>query len=97
MLRVALPRVHPEHLDELRAWLATANGPRRAEALATLADEGCRHEQVYLLEDAQGPVLLYVMEVEDVERSRQSVKTSRHPIDPDRQQVMGLAVGGRRG
>jgi hypothetical protein len=93
MLRVSLRRVKADHLDELREWLKTVNGLRRAEAIAMLADEGCRHEQAYLLSDSEGPLLLYVMEVEDVERSRQVVRTSSHPIDADHLQVITQTVG----
>jgi hypothetical protein len=93
MLRVALRRVNPDHLDELRQWLRTADGPRRAEALATLVDEGVRHEQAYLLEDGEGPVLLYVMEVEDVARAKDAAARSTHPIDADHRRVMARALG----
>jgi hypothetical protein len=55
MLRVAIRRVNPGRADELREWLAEVNGPRRVEALATLFDEGCTHEQAYLIEGAEGP------------------------------------------
>jgi hypothetical protein len=93
MLRVSLRRVKPDHLDELRQWFRTVNGPRRDEAIATLADEGCRHEQAYLLSDSEGPLLLYVMEVEGVERTSQAAGTSSHPIDADHLRAMTEAVG----
>lgn len=93
MMRVSLRRIKPDHLDELRQWLQTANGPRRAEALATLADEGCRHEQAYLISDSDGPMLLYVMEVEDIERSQLDAGSSLHLIDADHERVMGRAIG----
>ena len=93
MLRVSLRRVNPDQLDQLRDWFRTVNGARRSEAIATLADEGCRHEQAYLLSDSDGPLLLYVMEVEDIERSRHTVQGSPHPIDLDHRQVMTQALG----
>jgi hypothetical protein len=68
-------------------------GPRRDEALATLANEGCTHEQELLVNGADGPFLVYVMEVEDVERSRQAVATSEHEIDAQHRRVMDLALG----
>jgi Family of unknown function (DUF6176) len=92
MLRVAIRRVKPEHLDELRQWLQTANGPRRSEALATLIDEGVRHELAYLLTDDRDPLLVYVMEVEDVERAKAAFERSTHPIDADHRRVMTLAL-----
>lgn len=93
MLRVAIRRVKPEHLDELRQWLETANGPRRSEALATLVNEGVRHELAYLLSDGEGPLVVYVMEVEDVERAREAAERSTHTIDADHRRVMTLALG----
>jgi hypothetical protein len=93
MLRVSVRRVKADYLDELREWFKTVNGPRRDEAIATLADEGCRHEQAYLLSDSESPLLLYVMEVEDVEQSRPTIGTASHPIDADHLRVMTQAVG----
>lgn len=93
MLRVAIRRVKPEHVDVLSEWLRTANGPRRSEALDTLMDEGVRHELAYLLSDEQGPMLLYVMEVEDVDRAQEAAARSTHPIDADHRRVMELALG----
>jgi hypothetical protein len=94
MLRVAIRRVNPEHLEELRQWLQTAGGPRRSEALSTLVDEGVRHEQAYLLSGDSSPVLIYVMEVEDVERAGEAAARSAHPIDADHRRVMARALGG---
>jgi hypothetical protein len=93
MLRVAIRYVHPEHVDDLRQWLRTVDGPRREEALATLVDETCTHEQAFLIEGKEGPVVVYVMEVEDVERSRQAAEGSSHPIDADHRRVMRRALG----
>ena len=86
MLRVAIRRVNPERADDLRKWLAEVNGPRREEALATLADEG-------LIEGPEGPVVVYVMEVDDIQRSQEAFRSSGHPIDADHKQVMEQAVG----
>jgi hypothetical protein len=85
--------VNPQRADELREWLAEVNGPRRDEALATLADEGCTHEQVYLIEGADGPVVVYVMEVADIDASEEAARSSRHAIDADHKRVMQQAVG----
>lgn len=94
MLRAAIRHVHPEHLDALTQWLKDLNGPRRLEALATLADEGCRQEQAWLIAGADGPVIVYVMEVEDVERSRRTGEQSTHPIDAEHRRVITTALGG---
>lgn len=93
MLRVAIRQVRPEHVDRLRDWLREVNGPRRSEALATLEDEGCRHEQAYLINGVDGPVIVYVMEVEDVERSTRAAAHSRHPIDAEHRRIMDVALG----
>jgi hypothetical protein len=93
MLRVAVRRVHPDKVGLLRDWLAEVDGPRREEALATLVDEGCRHELALLVDGPHGPTLVYVMEVEDVEASPADVVRSSHPIDADHQRVMTEALG----
>jgi hypothetical protein len=93
MLRVTVRHVKPDHVDLLRNWLSEVGGPRRDEALATLANEGCTHEQALLVNGADGSFLVYVMEVEDVERSRQAVANSEHEIDAEHRRVMDLALG----
>jgi Family of unknown function (DUF6176) len=93
MLRVAIRRVNPGRANELREWLAQVNGPRRVEALATLVDEGITHEQAYLIEGAEGPVVVYVMEVDDIEATQEATRSSEHPIVADHKRVMELAVG----
>ena len=50
-------------------------------------------EQAYLISDSDGPMLLYVMEVEDIERSQLDAGSSLHPIDADHERVMGRAIG----
>jgi hypothetical protein len=93
MLRVAIRHVNPGRADDLRDWLAAVNGPRRQEALATLVEEGCTHEQAYLIEGKEGPVVIYVMEVADEEASREAARSSRHPIDEDHNRVMEETIG----
>jgi hypothetical protein len=56
-----------------------------------------RHEQAYLLSDDEGPVLLYVMEVADVNRAKEAAARSTHPIDADHRRVMTRALGGEVG
>ena len=85
--------INPGRSDKLREWLAAVNGPRREEALATLVDEGCTHEQAFLIEGAEGPVVVYVMEVDDIEASEEAARSSGHPIDADHNRVMEQAVG----
>ena len=93
MLRVTIRNVHADKVDELREWLHMVNDRRRAEALATLVDEGCSHEQALLIDGKDGPVVVYVMEVADVEESRRAAEKSTHPIDADHRNVMRGALG----
>ena len=93
MLRVSIRHVDPDQLDDLRAWFVEVVGPRRQEALATLQDEGCSHEKAVLIEGKDGPVLIYLMEVEDEERSAQAAATSQHAIDADHKRVMQRVLG----
>jgi len=95
MLRVSIRKVHPDKVEELTAWLGELNGPRRDEALATLVDEGCRHETAVLIQGQDGPVIVYVMEVEDDEASRAAAASSTHPVDVDHKRVMGAALADR--
>ncbi len=60
-----------------------------------LMDEGCRHEQAYLIDGADGPVLVYVMEVAEIEQSERAAEASEHPIDADHRRVMAVALGDR--
>lgn len=61
--------------------------------VAIRKDEGCSHEQAVLIEGKDGPLIVYVMEVEDVDRSKRAAVESKHPIDVQHQRVMRTAVG----
>jgi hypothetical protein len=93
MLRVVIRQVQPGRTEELRAWLAQAGGPRRQEALDTLADEGCAHEMAFLIEGKDGPVVVYAMEVEDERKVMEAFSSSRHQIDAEHKQVMEGTLG----
>ena len=97
MIQLVVRKVKPEHVDLLRDWMGQLNGPRRGEALATLVDEGCTHERVVLIEGADGPVVIYVMEVESVEHARNAAENSTHPIDAEHRAVLDTAIGERVG
>ena len=75
--------------------MAQLNGPRREEALATLDDEGCSHELAVLVEGPDGPLVIYAMEVESIEKSRDAADSSTHRIDKEHRAVMDKAVGER--
>jgi Family of unknown function (DUF6176) len=93
MLQLMVRRVHAEHVELLRDWLAQVGGPRRPEALRTLVDETIRHEMALLIETTEGPLLVYAIEAEDPVHSRQAAQRSSHPIDADHRRVMGTALG----
>ena len=95
MIHLAVRRVNPEHLELLREWMTELNGPRREEALATLGDEGCSHELAVLVQSSDGPLLIYAMEVESIERSRRAADNSTHAIDKEHRAVMERAVSDR--
>jgi hypothetical protein len=95
MIQLVVRKVKPEHEDLLREWMKQINGPRRSEALATLSDEGCTHEMALLMQGADGPVVIHVMEVESVERSRNAAENSRHQIDAEHRIVLATAIGER--
>ena len=93
MIHLVVRRVNPEHLELFREWMAELNGPRREEALATLGDEGCSHEVAVLVEVPDGHLVIYAMEVESVEKSREAADNSTHPIDKEHRAVMDKAIG----
>ena len=95
MIQLVVRKVKPEHEDLLREWMKQLDGPRREEALATLSDEGCSHERVVLIQGAEGPVIIHVMQVESEERSRNAAENSTHPIDEEHRVVLATAIGER--
>lgn len=94
MLRVGVARVHEDKVERLRGWMAEL-GERMDEVKETFAPEGTRHEQVHLLSTSDGPLLVYVMEVEDVEASRQAFQASTLPIDQQHREVMAEVIAER--
>ncbi len=95
MIHLAVREVKPEHLDLFRDWMKQLDGPRRAEALATLDDEGCAHEVAVLIEGPAGPLVIFAMEVDSIERSREAANDSTHSIDAEHRAILDLAIGDR--
>lgn len=93
MLRVVFRKVREGQVDRVREWMAELNG-RSDEVLATFAQEGVRHEAAYLLQTLEGPVLVYAVEAEDVERARRVAEASTLPIDLEHRRVMGETLAG---
>ena len=71
----------PNSLDRVREWARTLNKSRRAEALATLADESVVLEAVFLDCTAEGDFLIYIMKAESFEKAKQAAEKSQHEID----------------
>lgn len=92
MIRVTFTRVKPEQETRLRDWLAELT-VRQAEVRQTFALEGTRQEQAYILPTSDGPVLVYVMEADDVERARRAYGESSLPIDEEHRAVLAEVLG----
>ena len=91
-LRVRFARVLPGKVDRLRWWLREV-ARRRDEALETLVSEGVRHEAAWLLETADGPILVYAIEAEDLARVDEAFNTSTFPIDHEHRRIMDEVLG----
>ncbi|MDC7804537.1 DUF6176 family protein [Sphingomonas sp. BLCC-B65] len=94
MIHLVARRIDPDHLDRVVEWLRTVNGPRRQEALASLAAERVRHETAMILDGADGPVLVYAMETDDIAHSRAVADMSPRAIDAEHRAVMRAADAG---
>ncbi|MBI1309015.1 MAG: hypothetical protein GC129_04040 [Proteobacteria bacterium] len=76
-----LVKLKPGSLPRVREWAHTLHTTRRAEALATLADEGVTLESVFLESRPDGDYLIYIMHARDMEKAHQVAKRSLHSID----------------
>lgn len=87
MLMVSIRRIWPDKEDRLRAWLEELN-LRADEVRETFRDETVRAEQAYIVPGAAGPLLIYIMEVEDSERGAKAYAESTHKIDAEHRAIM---------
>lgn len=87
MLEVVFARVREGKVDALKEWMEELKR-REDEVLETFRNEGTHHERVFLLEGRDGPIVAYVMEVEDPERAREAYRASTLPIDLEHREVM---------
>lgn len=94
MIHLSVRRLKRDHVEAVRAWLAQVETTRRDEAIATLLAEGVTHETAQLLETSDGPVLIYVMEADDIDRARAVGAASDAPIDAEHHAVMRAADDG---
>jgi Family of unknown function (DUF6176) len=93
MIRIDIRRVKAEEEGTLRAWMAELNR-RGAEVSETLAREGTRHEQAYLLKTSDGPVLIYAMEAGDQDRAAEAFRDSSSLIDVEHKRIMKQVLAG---
>ena len=87
-------RIHPDKVDRIRAWFRELQS-RRSEVLATFLQEGAESESAHLLRGEDGPVLVYVMEVDDLDKARRAYAESSLAIDIEHKAVMASCANGR--
>lgn len=93
MLRVVVASVKAEKVDRLRSWMAELT-ERRDEVLETYAQETVSHEIALLVQGAEGPLLVYAMEVDDPEAAAEAFQNSKLPIDLEHRAVLDDVLAG---
>jgi hypothetical protein len=93
MIHLTVYRVHPDKVDQLKAWLAEA-GSRADEVRETFVREGVRHEVGYLLETSDGPLLVYANELDDYQAALAEFLASQAPIDVQHREIMPQLTNG---
>jgi hypothetical protein len=91
MLTVSFARIRPEKEQTLRDWLVELNS-HQMEARASMAQEGTRHEQTYVLSTAEGPILVHVMESPDASHAYTAYGKSKLMIDEKHRAVLAESV-----
>ena len=77
------------------AWLGEVDGPSRTEALEPLAAEGVDHETAMIIDTGEGPIIVYAMQTDDLERSRAVTDESPRPVVARRpRQLLAIARDG---
>lgn len=92
MLRIRFFTVHTDKVERLRAWMKELSD-RRDEVVKTFENEAVRREVAYLLDTVNGPVLLHVMEADDMERAARAVEEHPLPIDVEHRALMRDVLG----
>jgi len=87
MLRVWISRIRAGKEVRVRQWLAELTS-RADEVRETFRDETVRAEQAYIVPGEGGPLLLYVIEAEDLEQGSRAFASSTHRIDAEHKAVM---------
>ena len=80
--------------ESVERWLREVGGPLRSEAIETLRAEGVTHETALILDTTDGPVIVYAMETDDIDKAHAVGAASTHPIDQRHHEVMRAADGG---
>jgi len=94
VIKLAIRQVKPGEENHLRDWMAQLSS-RRPEVLATFQQEGMRHELAYLIDGADGPVLIYAMEATDHAQAAAAYAQSALPIDLEHRRIMRQVLGDR--
>lgn len=94
MIHFSVRRLKPELRESVAQWLAEVNGPRRGEALETLRAEGVSHETAVIIDTSDGPVIVYMMQTDDIDHARRVGAASTHAIDQRHHEVMRAADDG---
>jgi hypothetical protein len=67
---------------------------RQDEVRETFRNEGVRHEQAFLMQSVDGPVLVYAHEVDDPEAAQRAYAASTLPLDAQHRKIMRSALDG---
>ena len=93
MIKLGIRKVKPEEVGRLREWMAQLD-KRREEVRATFRQEGVTHEQVYLLNASDGPIMVYAMEAPDHDRAAKAFMESALPIDAEHKAILKQVLAG---
>jgi hypothetical protein len=94
VIHLVARRLRADYRDRVIAWLGGIDGPRRPEAFESLAAEGVDHETAMIIDTSEGPIIVYAMQTDDLERSRAVTDESQRPIDAEHRAVMRAADAG---
>ena len=92
MLRVGFAHIRPEKEARLRDWLREL-GEREEEVRETFRRETISHEQVFIIQAASGPLLVFAIEVDNHEVARQVYESSTLAIDKQHGAVLKECLG----
>ena len=92
MVRVRFLKVRPGQVDRLRYWMAELS-QRTEEVRETFRQETVRHEVAHLIDGADGPVLVYIVEADDLDQAARAFEENPYPIDLEHRRVMSEVLG----